>query len=110
MGDPGFNGKDPSIDQIDDRRVIAVSRVAPGLAQWIALIYHRRDNQDRPSRGTRGARLGSIASSRIATLKNEDQPPPNHETRSVEGIQDPGPQSRRNDPSRPIKEGYVVCD
>jgi hypothetical protein len=35
-------------------------------------------------RGTRGARLGSIASSRIATLKNKDQPPPSCETRSAE--------------------------
>jgi hypothetical protein len=71
---------------------------------------YRRDNQDRPSKGTRGARLGSIASSCITTLKNEDQPPPSRETRSAEGIQDPGPQSRRNDPGRPIKEGYMACD
>jgi hypothetical protein len=35
-------------------------------------------------RGTRGARLGSIASSHNATLKNEDQPPPSYETRSAE--------------------------
>jgi hypothetical protein len=33
------NGQDPCIEQINDRRVITVSRVAPGLAQWIALIY-----------------------------------------------------------------------
>jgi hypothetical protein len=52
-----------------------------------------RDDQDRPSRGVRGTRLGSIASSRIATLKNKDQPPPSRETRSAEGVQELGPQS-----------------
>jgi hypothetical protein len=37
--------------------------------------------------GARGTRIGSIATFPIATLKNKDQPPPSHETRSVEGTQ-----------------------
>jgi hypothetical protein len=39
------NGQDPCIEKINDRWVIAVSRVAPGLAQWIALIYHQKRSQ-----------------------------------------------------------------
>jgi hypothetical protein len=61
-------------------------------------------------RGTRGARLGSIASSRIATLKSKDQLPPIHETRSAEGVRDLGPQYCRDVQGRPIREGHVVRD
>jgi hypothetical protein len=46
-------------------------------------------------RGARGARLGSIASSCIATLKNKEQPPPIHKMRDVEGVRDSGPQYRQ---------------
>jgi hypothetical protein len=51
------NGQDPCIEQINDRRVIAVSRVAPGLAQWIALIYHQKD-LSRPSRRSTWRTIG----------------------------------------------------
>jgi hypothetical protein len=45
--------------------------------------YRRKCSGPSDQRGTRGARLGSIASSRIATLKRKDQLPPIHETRSA---------------------------
>jgi hypothetical protein len=53
---------------------------------------------------TRGARLGSIATSPIMTLKSKDQLPPIHETRSAEGVQDSGPQYRRRS-SGPSDQG-----
>jgi hypothetical protein len=44
-----------------------------------------------------------LAFSPIATLKNEDQPPPSRETRSAESIQDSGPQYCRSVFSRPSR-------
>jgi hypothetical protein len=78
---------------------------AHSLAEMIRTVHQR---------GTRGARLGSIASSPFVTLKHKDQPPPSHETRSAEGVQDPGPQSCRDDQDRPSRGtrgarlGYVA--
>jgi hypothetical protein len=40
-------------------------------------------------------RLGSITSSHIVTLKNEDQPPPSCETQSAKSAQELGPWSWR---------------
>jgi hypothetical protein len=53
--------------------------------------YRRRISAPFDQGGTRGARLGSIATSPIVTLKRKDHLPPIHETRSAEGIQDLGP-------------------
>jgi hypothetical protein len=44
-------------------------------------------------RRVRGARLGSTASSRIATLNRKNQPPPSCQTRSTESAQGLGPRS-----------------
>jgi hypothetical protein len=66
--------------------------------------YRRRSSGPSDQGGTRGARLGSIATSPIVTLKSKDQLPPIHETRSAEGIQDSGPQYRRRS-SGPSDQG-----
>jgi hypothetical protein len=69
-----------------------------------------RDDQDRPSRGTRGARLGYVATSPFVALKHKEQPPPSRETRSAEGVQDPGPQYCRDDQDRPSRGTHVARD
>jgi hypothetical protein len=58
-------------------------------------VPKRRHHRSRPSKGTRGARSSHVGISPIVTLKHKEQPPPIHETRDVEGVQDSGPQYRR---------------
>jgi hypothetical protein len=63
-----ISGQDSCIEQINDQRVIAGSRVAPGLAQWIALIYPQKD-LSHPSLRSTWCAIRLLASSPLATLK-----------------------------------------
>jgi hypothetical protein len=64
------NDQDPCIEQINNRRVIVVSRVAPGLAQWIALIYISfKKDLNRPSREDTWPQ---VEPSRCLTHRNSD--------------------------------------
>jgi hypothetical protein len=70
-----------SMYRADQRsRVIAVSRVAPGLAQWITLIYHQKD-LSRPSRRSTWCTIGLH---RLLALRDfEERGPASSQPRDV---------------------------
>jgi hypothetical protein len=47
-----FNVQDVSIEQINGEREIAVSKVAPRLAQWMAPVYFKNGSQPLIPKGT----------------------------------------------------------
>jgi hypothetical protein len=60
--------------------------------------------------GTRGARLGSIATSPIVTLKNKNQPPPSRDTRDAKASRIRAHSIDEEVQGRPIKEGHMAHD
>jgi hypothetical protein len=73
------SGQDPCIEKINDWRVIVGSRVAPGLAQWIALIYPRED-LSRPSEANTWHAIGAPRLLAHRNFKAKGLNPPSHES------------------------------
>jgi hypothetical protein len=101
---PRFDTPTREVASCERRQHLSLSRRlrAEGTGGKKSPQYCRED-QNRPSKRDTWCAIRLLASSPLAALKIEDQPPPSRETRSAEGIQDSGPPSCRGDQNRPSK-------